>query len=186
MVGNQYERVDILLQAENIFLGIAFYIIALIIEATYKKKDKKLTFIPLIVTLMFMASRFSYYSYTEVLGIMENIAMLCAILFVLFLLKDNFTLGKNYWIANFIYVIAIYTHERYFVLAGVLIVYLGMCWMMNKRKLSFSKKSWVLHLFGHWYFPLLFLEYGFCLSEIVCWMELAEQILQAHFRYWFF
>lgn len=141
MVGNQYERVDILLQAENIFLGIAFYIIALIIEATYKKKDKKLTFIPLIVTLMFMASRFSYYSYTEVLGIMENIAMLCAILFVLFLLKDNFTLGKNYWIANFIYVIAIYTHERYFVLAGVLIVYLGMCWMMNKRKLSFSKKK---------------------------------------------
>ena len=32
MVGNQYERVDILLQAENIFLGIAFYIIALIIK----------------------------------------------------------------------------------------------------------------------------------------------------------
>lgn len=141
IVGTQYERIDILLQIENVLMGICFYVIALEVEAMGKKKEKKLSFTPIMLTLMFMASRFSYYSYTEVLGIVENIAMLCAILFVLLLLKDDFKLGRNYWIANFIYVIAIFTHERYFVLAGVLISYLVMCMIINRKNLFYSKKA---------------------------------------------
>ena len=143
IVGSKYERIDILLQAENIVIGICFYYLCVAIASTRKKeiKDKKETCISVVLTLMFMASRFSYYSYSEILGIMENVAMLCAILFVFSLLKDDFKVGRNYWIANFIYVIAIFTHERYFVLAGVLISYLVMCMIINRKHLFYSKKA---------------------------------------------
>lgn len=84
--------------------------------------------------LFFASSRFAYYSYEEIFGLMENVANGLTIIFIACLWKDNFKFSKLFWAANALYPIIIYTHERFAVLAGVLTAYCILAALLNSSE----------------------------------------------------
>lgn len=77
----------------------------------------------LIVGVLYSISRFSYYVWTEVFGLMESTALLLAIGILLMSIKYLFdTSERNLYIAGILYVMVIFTHERYILLAGVIFI----------------------------------------------------------------
>ena len=121
LAGDNFEKIDTILLAYNIALTFAFFL--LLFSTGNTKKVIRNVVIASGGALAFCSSRFSYYTMTEVLGIMEGLALILAVSFLTLLIKDNFCFGLKYWIANSLAFIAMYVHERYFVLFGVIFVY---------------------------------------------------------------
>lgn len=65
-------------------------------------------------------------------GIMENTASILCLFFLVLLLLDKFSMGVRYWVANIIWLLCVYTHERYLVLVGVLFIYNILTYFENK------------------------------------------------------
>jgi hypothetical protein len=88
--------------------------------------------------IVFLVSRFSYYSAITILGIMENMGMTFVLLFVLTIYK--FVRNRRYrWIvlSIFLYVLLICTHERFIVLSIpiILTVYIYRKSMTNLKRI---------------------------------------------------
>lgn len=149
LVGNSFERIDTILLCWNAFLTISFFFLIYWLI----KSEKYYLDISIAggAALLCACSRFSYYNMTEVFGLMEGASMLLAIAFMVLLIKDNFSFKHKYWLANIVYIIVIYIHERYFVLAGILVLYIFIGIVREKKILSFLGKLIVSVLI-----PLLF------------------------------
>lgn len=87
-------------------------------------------------TFLFVSSRFAYYSYEEIFGLMENLATGFTIIILACLWKDNFKFKKFFLAANILYPFVIYTHERYAVLAGVIAAYCFLACVWNDERIS--------------------------------------------------
>lgn len=137
IVGTNFERIDTLLFIWNVLLSVIFFLLLWwLIDSKENKKD---IFLSLGGTLAFSSSRFSYYTMSEVLGIMEGLALLLTVAFLILLIKDNYQFGQKYWIANVLCLVNMYVHERYFVLWGVVLAYIILAKMVNREKRISSK-----------------------------------------------
>lgn len=122
VTGNNFEMLDSILWINNIVTAFFFFgLTCWLIKSKMQVRD---VFLACLATLMYASSRFSYYTMTEVLGIMESMATVLTLAFVVVLIKDNFQFRLKYWVANALYVTVIFVHARYFVLVGVLLVYI--------------------------------------------------------------
>lgn len=123
LVGNDFERIDTILLCWNFFISLCFFIIVLWAGTNPISNTYRRIALAFSATLIFSSSRFSYYTYSEVFGLMEGLALILTVLFSALLIKDNFKLEKKYWFANFILLIVVFVHERFFILAGTLLLY---------------------------------------------------------------
>lgn len=153
-----FERIDTFLLIWNIIVAINFFII--IFWLLDKYEDNKRSFYACITTLMFGWTRLSYYHFTEVLGIMESLALILTLYFLILLMKDNFKFTPKYWIANLIYFICIYIHERYFVLVGVLAFYVFIGILLNKSVTKYIKNILLIVVMPIFFFLMRFLVLG--------------------------
>lgn len=121
LIGQNFEILDNILMILNWVIAIG---ISLIICSLCKNKEERIAqVLGLAGGVCYIASRFSYYEISEVFGIMENIALIIAIL-ILFLLINyiNKQENKYYYIASLLYFMILYVHERYIVLIGVFVI----------------------------------------------------------------
>lgn len=160
LVGENFERIDILLLCWNIFIALSFYIIIIWCGKNKINNSYKIICLACLSTLLLVSSRFSYYTYSEVLGIMESLALILTVGFAALLIKDNFQFGIKYWIANILYLIVIYVHERYFVLAGVLVLYSLIGTLKTKSYRQLIMSSSIALLIPLFFFGLRFLVLG--------------------------
>ena len=132
IVGTNYDREDVILFIFNVLtMALVWLSIYMITGA---KRDKCLL-IPFGGALVFTLSRFAYYSYEEFFGIMENLAIIFAAFFLVYLVKDGFRFSKYYWMSLVLYFLNIYVHERYIVLAGTLVIYIIFASFYNSERI---------------------------------------------------
>lgn len=158
LVGDNCERVDILLWGWNILIAIAFLAISMWLLS--KVKFYKRCVLALACTTMFAVSRFSYYTFTEAIGIMESFALILAVFLVVLLIKDDFNYGKKFWTACGVYAVIVWVHERYFVLAGVLLLYIFFGIMEQRNVTRFIRKLGVVTGILAFYWGIRFLLLG--------------------------
>ena len=134
LLGENYEYIGYTLVAANFLCNIIIWL------CIYRINKEKLSsysrmILSTIACLAFSASRFAYYGYTEIFGIMELMAIVFAIIAISFLITDAGKFGKDYWIAIVAYICSIYVHERYVCLVGVFVVYtLFSFWDRNENQ----------------------------------------------------
>lgn len=112
---NNYEIIDETLLVLNfINAALVFYFIY-VIQA--KQEFIKRNVLSLSGALLFIASRFAYYNISELIGLMEGVGITFSI-GMLLLLYLYINRGDNKYIvgATILYVLVMYTHERYFLL----------------------------------------------------------------------
>lgn len=115
-----YHRLDIFILIWNLFVAAGVMAVAYRLIG-YKRNNIINAGLALIVGILYSISRFSYYVWTEVFGLMESTALLLALVILLLSVQYIFdTNERNLYIANLFYMIAIFTHERYILLAGVI------------------------------------------------------------------
>ncbi|MDO5564624.1 MAG: hypothetical protein Q4F88_05285, partial [Eubacteriales bacterium] len=119
----------------NLFLYINLllnsFISLIIYHIVYKISKSNISGI--ISSLLYISSYFSYYQIAQVIGTLESIALLFAILvlynLILFIKKEEKYIN-NFLISNFFFLLVIFTHERYIgliipiILAFLLKIYL--------------------------------------------------------------
>lgn len=152
IIGTNFEFEDTIMMVCNLLLVLITWILFYIISDGISDKNRYIR--ALIATgfaLIFSASRFAYYSYEELFGIMENMGNALVLVFATLLIKDSFRFTKKYWIAHIVWIISIYVHERYMVLAGALIVYIFLASIYNRKKIiskdNVLKISFIFMLF---------------------------------------
>lgn len=127
----QYGLFELL--GENIMLYKHFNVIFLTIISfviyNIAKQITKNKFISFMISNLFVLSRFSYYSISLVLGTLESLALLWAILALYFMWKyliQEIDYKKNYYISILFCGLAMFTHERYMTLSmlGVFVILL--------------------------------------------------------------
>lgn len=104
----------------------------------------------LIASLLFIYSRFSWYSITQVLGIMENLSITLVLLITYFTylyLKNGKLL--YYILMNVLYLLILFSHERYFIIFISLFVVI----LINEKnwKQKLIKSATPLLVFGFYY-----------------------------------
>lgn len=113
ITGTDFQRLDILILVWNLLIAVGVTVV------TYQLIGDKASIwvkggITLAVGMLYSISRFSYYVWTEVLGLMESTALLLALGVLLLLIQYVFdSRERNLYIADLLYLIVIYTHERY-------------------------------------------------------------------------
>ncbi len=116
-----FERLDSLIFIWNLCIavgvaGIAFRLIG------QKTKLVLRTSLSAFAGVLYSISRFSYYVWTEVFGLMESMALILALCILMLLI--NYIMEKSehaLYIAEILYGMVIFTHERYVLLAGVFV-----------------------------------------------------------------
>lgn len=122
ITGTDFQRLDILILVWNLLIAVGVTVV------TYQLIGDKASIwvkggITLVVGMLYSISRFSYYVWTEVLGLMESTALLLALGVLLLLIQYVFdSRERNLYIADLLYLIVIYTHERYIFLGGVIFI----------------------------------------------------------------
>ncbi|MCM1235835.1 MAG: hypothetical protein NC489_37565 [Ruminococcus flavefaciens] len=118
-----YEIID------EVLLGINFLNICTVFYFAYRvqKNEDEIRKIVMsfLCAILYTISRFAYYNISEVYGIMEGIAVFFAITFLLelFLWLDSKE-NRYYYTGIVFYILAIWSHKRYFVLVFLFIVVL--------------------------------------------------------------
>ena len=115
LAGNNYEIIDEALLLLNFVNAILIYRFIYAIQC--KENVMRKSVMALVGSLLFIASRFAYYNISEVLGLMEGVGLAFSIL-VLMSLYSYLNIGGDKYIigATIFYALAIYSHERYFLL----------------------------------------------------------------------
>lgn len=116
-----FERLDILIFFWNLVIAIG------VAWITFRLLEQKTGFwvrsvLSTSVGVLYSISRFSYYVWTEVFGLMESTALILAL--CILMLADKYISEEkeiNLQIIDILYCIIIFTHERYILLAGVII-----------------------------------------------------------------
>ncbi len=160
-IGVNYERIDLVLMVNNIILvSVLFLVLRSILCAVMKDSDLKQSEKDAIASiaavggaLIFASSRFAYYSYEELFGIMEALGSIFTFVFIMLLFLDAFRFKTHYWVSYVFWTLAVYSHERYISLAGVLVCYMVLGWIYNGEKL-FSLKQLVRFLAPFGFFAL--------------------------------
>lgn len=116
---------------------IANSLIALFVYYFAKKLYNNF-FIAAMAGILYLVSHFSYYHIGQVMGILENLCMIFALLFLYFTVKylncDNKNKSNLYFtVVLIIYILASFTHERFI---GLLPVFLVALMFKNKVRLS--------------------------------------------------
>lgn len=123
-----YHFINILIQGVN---GVLFFII------TSRAIQKKF-FLPLLMTIVFVSSRFALFQVTQITGLVES----CALAFFLMMLYavlrviEDGTARKWYWVAILAIACATYTHERYI----VAVVWLGLFFTFISNDTTLTRK----------------------------------------------
>ncbi len=121
MADTNFERLDSLIFIWNLCIavgvaGIAFRLIG------QKTKLVLRTSLSAFAGVLYSISRFSYYVWTEVFGLMESMALILALCILMLLI--NYIMEESehaLYIAEILYGMVIFTHERYVLLAGVFV-----------------------------------------------------------------
>lgn len=112
---NNYEIIDEILLALNFVNALLVYWFIYVIQ--HKKEFIQRNIMSLVGASLFIASRFAYYNISEFLGLMEGLGIAFSIGMLLSLYLYLNIGGRKYIVgATILYLLAIYTHERYFVL----------------------------------------------------------------------
>lgn len=137
----------------NIFFNglIIITLYSIILNVTKSK------FLPFLVTLLYLTSRFSYYNITEFNGILESLSIFFLLMMIIFSIKFWMYRNKSYYYAVLLfYFCIIFTHERYIVLAGFIIFMLFMVNFLSiKQKIIYS------------FFPIIILIFNITIKKFV-------------------
>jgi hypothetical protein len=92
-------------------------------------------FLSVIMTILMITCRFSYYNITQVFGLMEALGLFFLLCIIWSLLNYlHFRKAKNFYLAVLFEALIIFTHERYIVLTPVFIIFVI---------IMFDTKKWV-------------------------------------------
>ncbi|MCR5145861.1 MAG: hypothetical protein K6B70_00710 [Clostridia bacterium] len=138
-IGNDFDRIDNVLYFSNTVLVVSLFVIFLFILNYFKDYQIQKILIALLFSIAFISSRFAYYSFEELNGIMENMGTIFAILILMLLIKDRFEFTYRFYLAHFLYFIIIYIHERYIGLVGVFFAYSFLALVKSGKKAHFYK-----------------------------------------------
>ena len=94
--------------------GLSIYILFI------AKSVTKNSYISLGISCVYLISRFAYYSDLQLFGIMEMSGLFFSVTLLWMLIKYIDGENKYFWYALVMYVLATFSHERYFVLAILL------------------------------------------------------------------
>lgn len=139
LFGHHYELIDEFLLALHFANAMLVYFFVFVI---YNKKDCIVrTIASSACAILFIASRLAYYNISEVLGIMESTALGLAIGMLFMLYCFMVRGGRQYltW-ASVLYVVLIFTHERYF----VLIFLYGIVFLFDKEMGTAKKRKGII------------------------------------------
>lgn len=129
-----YELIDELLLLLNFVNALLVYSFIYIIMRRSSYLIRAI--LSCLCAIMFIASHFAYYNISEVLGIMEGIALCLAMsmLLMLYLFMES---GRKVFFgwAVVLYALLIYTHERYFILFFLLVSTI----LFNKKMVAAQK-----------------------------------------------
>ena len=120
-----------------IIICLLFLIVYLSLDTSSFVKKISISF---GLVLLIALSRFSYYWYEEIFGLMESLCLLLTFVFFTLLKKDNFTIKKNFVFALITSVVLYFVHERFLVLYFILFFYI--CWNFfyyNSQKITSRK-----------------------------------------------
>lgn len=128
-----WELIDEILLILNFINATVVFVFAYIVQRN--AENIRRCGLALICGVLFIASRFAYYNISELLGVMEGIAVTFAlgILLLLFLYMEKG--GQKYFYSAIgLYFLLIFTHERYFVLFIIFFVPLFFKKNMNLKE----------------------------------------------------
>ncbi|MGM9970248.1 MAG: hypothetical protein ACI35S_07620 [Anaeroplasma sp.] len=150
----------VLIQWWNIFsfslLGLLFF--------TVSFKISKCSWISLLLSVLFIYSRFSWYNVTQVLGRMENLCLAFIILIIYFMYNYQKTKERRwFWLSLVFYFLIIFSHERYFILFIPCFIFYAFSGKTNKEKIIFSL-SFILSFFLYYYFKTIILKMSFAVD----------------------
>ena len=131
-IGTEFERID------TVMLYANYLMIACIWLCFYSVQNNDSQIRRMCIStggsLACICSRLAFYNFEEMFGLMENLALILSLVFLVLLIHDRFRFSKLYVAAHIVMVCSVYTHERYIVLAGVLVAYNFLYIFSIKRK----------------------------------------------------
>ncbi len=128
----------------NIFISLVVYFFGLRLTKAEEKKGTELIIsnvVPFLAGAMYLGSHFAAYQIGQVLGLLESLALLLAVMVLGFLYE--YTANRNstfYYMACFMYFLVIFTHERYIALFPLFYISI-VIGFISKRKIGSRSRS---------------------------------------------